>query len=276
MAAVLLLMGAFASPSVAAARMRAEKHAHILDEGTEVTPASCKKSGQYVYRCTVEGCTYSKTVFTPLRGHHMILTEEVAKPGCETRGEVIYTCDREGCGHTQTFRYPATGHHMEVAEVVTEAACTQGGKAVMKCTREGCGKTAAVNTAALGHSWEETETVTAPGEDEPGLRTLTCTVCGETREQEIPALSTVFRVNFPKGYRYTMDTEGTKELRADGELRFTVEILDYWMAGEDFAVTAANAQIRQEPDGSYTISHVEADTTVQVKGIIRDEARVAE
>ena len=69
----------------------------------------------------------------------------------------------------------------------------------MTCTEDGktegkhCGVCKEVLVAqetipATGHSWNEGEVVLEPTETTTGIRAYTCTVCGELREEEIPAL----------------------------------------------------------------------------------------
>ena len=73
------------------------------------------------------------------------------------------------------------------------------------------------------------------------------------------------------GELFTFDPRGRKiSVRADGELNFKVNIKSGWRRGRRFEVTAKGAEIREEEDGSFTIFHVEQNTTVLVSGIVRD------
>ena len=247
------------------------KHKHTLDEGTVVRAPTCVKEGVINYHCTDPDCAYSVNEVVHSLGHHMVKGEELVPMSCNKDGVTVFYCDREGCGYTIKLVYPAIGHNMKPLEIKEEATCTEEGHIIAHCVREGCGFSRDEYPPALGHDWDEPVVLTPPEEKTAGLRELTCRRCGAVKQEKIPALSTLFRVELISGDLFTFEPRGRKiTVRADGELNFSVNIKPGWHRGRHFEVTAAGAEIREEEDGTFTIYNVEQHTAVLVSGITRD------
>ena len=104
-----------------------------------------------------------------------------------TAGVRTFTCTV--CGQTRTETIPATGEHDWQLTKHVAAACETGGYDLYTCS--GCGATEKRNlTDAAGHKWDDGTVTTQPTASTPGVRTFTCAVCGQTREEIIPATGT--------------------------------------------------------------------------------------
>ena len=68
-------------------------------------------------------------------------------------------------------------------EIVKEATCTEDGEKKRSCT---CGETEKEPIEKTGHAWDEGEITLEPTYKETGVKTFTCTVCGESKEEEMP------------------------------------------------------------------------------------------
>ena len=198
---------------------------HTWDGGTVTTAPTETTAGVRTFTCTVCGQTRTETI--PATGEHdWQLTKHVAA-ACETGGYDLYTCSGCGatekrnltdaaghkwdggtvttaptettagvrtftctvCGQTRTETIPATGEHDWQLTKHVAAACETGGYDLYTCS--GCGATEKRNlTDAAGHKWDGGTVTTAPTASTPGVRTFTCTVCGQTREEIIPATGT--------------------------------------------------------------------------------------
>ncbi len=80
-------------------------HDHTWDSGT-TTAATCTTAGKTVYKCTVEGCTETKTEEIAALGHDWdegTVTKEATK---NETGEKVSACKNEGCGETKTEVIP--------------------------------------------------------------------------------------------------------------------------------------------------------------------------
>ena len=88
--------------------------------------------------------------------------------------------DKGACLHTD---YGTT-------ERTVPATCGKAGRVDTIC--DNCGEvTATKEIPATGeHTWDGGTVTTAPTETTPGVRTFTCTVCGDIREETIPATGT--------------------------------------------------------------------------------------
>ena len=266
--AVVLAISAM-PPALAAGKIL--NHKHTLDEGTVVRAPTCIKEGVINYRCTDPDCSYSVNEVVHSLGHHLVKGEELVPMGCSKDGTTVFYCDREGCDFTQDVVYPAIGHYMKPEKIIDEATCTESGHVIARCVRSGCAFSRDEYPPALGHDWGEPVILTPPEEKTAGLREMTCRRCGAVKQEKIPALSTLFRVELISGELFTFEPRGRKiTVRADGELNFSVNIKPGWHRGRHFEVTALGAEIREEDDGTFTIYHVEQHTTVLVSGIVQD------
>ena len=267
--AVLVLFSSLTLRADAAGKIL--HHKHTLDEGVILRAPTCIREGVIHFECTDPDCAYSVNEVVHSLGHHMVKGQVLVPLGCNKDGVTVFYCDREGCDHEIELVYPAIGHNMKPIEVITEPTCTEEGHIIAGCVREGCGFSRDEYPAPLGHDWGEAVILEEPQENTAGMRELTCRRCGAVKQEKIPALSTVFRVELISGELFTFDPRGRKiSVRADGELNFKVNIKSGWRRGRRFEVTAKGAEIREEEDGSFTIFHVEQNTTVLVSGIVRD------
>jgi len=246
-------------------------HKHSLDEGTVVRAPTCIREGVVSRHCTDPDCAYSVNEVLHSLGHHMVKGEVLVPLGCSTDGVTVFYCDREGCGYTLNVVYPSIGHNMKPVKILEEATCTEAGHVIAQCTRKGCSFSRDEYPPALGHDWGEAEIITVPEEKKNGLREFTCRRCGAVKQEKIPALSTNFKLELISGELFTFEPRGRSiSIRADGELNFAVNIKSGWRRGRHFEVTAKGAEIREEPDGTFTIFNVEQNTSVLVSGIVQD------
>ena len=150
-------------------------------------PATCGKAGRVETICTNCGAVIS-TRELPATGEHTWDNGTVTTAPTETTAGVrTRTCSV--CGATKTETIPATGEHDWQLTKHVAAACETGGYDLYTCS--GCGATEKRNlTDAAGHKWDGGTVTTAPTETTAGVRTFTCTVCGQTREEIIPATGT--------------------------------------------------------------------------------------
>ncbi|MBQ3275703.1 MAG: hypothetical protein IJH47_01420 [Oscillospiraceae bacterium] len=243
---------------------------HNLDDGAYLVVPTCSGMGEMIYHCQNPGCTYLTTHIVPYLGHRMELDEVISEPSCTHPGLTRYVCAREGCHAATIIDFPSLGHRLDEGVLSVEPTCTSSGSIVYSCTREGCDYTKTQWVAPLPHTWDEGTITIEPTEHTWGRRIYTCTVCGATTPVAVPPLSAIFRLALHSGVHYSVDPDMDTTIRSDGELNFQIIFDDGWIAGDDFAVTANNAQIRQEDDGTFTICHVEADTRVSVTGIVRE------
>ena len=85
------------------------KTEHTWDDGTETTPATCTTKGEKTYKCTVEGCTATKTEPIDALGHDWTAWTVSKAPTANSTGESTRTCLREGCSMVETLTIPALG-----------------------------------------------------------------------------------------------------------------------------------------------------------------------
>ena len=163
----------------------AEEHVHnftILVENT----ATCEEAGIITYACE---CGETMTEEAEALGHDIIVDAEATiEPTCETGGCIVEHCSR--CPNaTHSELVPALGHDFEIIEIAP--TCVEPGKTVYKCKREGYNEERVeINseTNPLNHVWDEGIAVTPAACETAGVMSYTCTLCGETREEELPAL----------------------------------------------------------------------------------------
>ena len=113
-------------------------HDHIWDAGT-TTPATCIKSGQTVYKCTVAGCTETKIETIAATGHKWDYGKITTEPTCTEEGVKTISCMNSGCTETKTETVPALGHDWDEGTVTKEPTKKETGEKVLTC--QNCGET---------------------------------------------------------------------------------------------------------------------------------------
>ena len=100
-----------------------------------------------------------------------------------------WTLDADGKwqGYTVSDKGACTHTDYGTTERTVPATCGEAGRVDTICSN--CGEV--VSTRELpptgAHDWDDGTVTTAPTETTPGVRTFTCTVCGDIREETIPA-----------------------------------------------------------------------------------------
>ena len=156
------------------------------DYGTteRTVPATCGKAGRVDTICSNCGEVISTRELPPTGAHDWGNGVVTTAPTETTPGVRTFTCTV--CSQTRTEAIPATGAHDYRFTKTVDPTCTDGGYDLYTCS--GCGATERRNlTDAAGHKWDNGVVTTAPTETTPGVRTRTCTVCGDIREEAIPA-----------------------------------------------------------------------------------------
>ena len=156
------------------------------DYGTteRTVPATCGEAGRVDTICSNCGEVVSTRELPPTGAHDWDGGTVTTAPTETTPGVRTFTC--RGCDQTRTEAIPATGAHDYQFTKNVAPTCTDGGYDLYTCS--GCGATERRNlTDAAGHKWDGGTVTTAPTETTPGVRTRTCTVCGDIREETIPA-----------------------------------------------------------------------------------------
>ena len=156
------------------------------DYGTteRTVPATCGEAGRVDTICSNCGEVVSTRELPPTGAHDWDDGTVTTAPTETTPGVRTFTCTV--CGQTRTETIPATGAHDYQFTKTVAPTCTGGGYDLYICS--GCGATERRNlTDAVGHKWDGGTVTTAPTETTPGVRTFTCTVCGDIREETIPA-----------------------------------------------------------------------------------------
>ena len=158
---------------------------HTDYDTTERTvPATCGEAGRVDTICSNCGEVVSTRELPPTGAHVWGNGVVTTAPTETTPGVRTFTCS--GCDQTRTETIPATGAHDYRFTKNVAPTCTDGGYDLYTCS--GCGATEKRNlTDAAGHKWDGGTVTTAPTETTPGVRTRTCTVCGDIREETIPA-----------------------------------------------------------------------------------------
>ena len=158
---------------------------HTDYDTTERTvPATCGEAGRVDTICSNCGEVISTRELPPTGAHDWDDGTVTTAPTETTPGVRTFTCTV--CDQTRTEAIPATGAHDYQFTKNVAPTCTDGGYDLYTCS--GCGATERRNlTDAAGHKWDNGTVTTAPTETTPGVRTRTCTVCGDIREETIPA-----------------------------------------------------------------------------------------
>lgn len=129
-----------------------------------------------------------------------IIYEEVHKTGGKTAIEIFPSVPASqivltiGCGWNNQLAiwevetYGCIAHDCEYKLTSTTTAETCGKDGEGVYTCTICGETKNDAIPATGnHSWDDGITTVAPTESSSGLKVYTCTVCGQTREENLPA-----------------------------------------------------------------------------------------
>ena len=165
---------------------------------TKTVDPTCTDGGYDLYTCSGCGATERRNL-TDAAGHKWDGGTVTTAPTETTPGVRTYTCTI--CGQTRTETIHATGAHDYQFTKNVAPTCTDGGYDLYTCS--GCGATERRNlTDAAGHKWDGGTVTTAPTETTPGVRTRTCTVCGDIREETIPATGA-------HDYRFTKTVDPT-------------------------------------------------------------------
>ena len=164
---------------------------HTWDAGTVTTPATCKTKGVKTFKCTVEGCTGTKTEEIVIDANNHVNKEVVGKKDatCTEKG---YTGDThcKDCEKTisEGTDIAATGHDMtKTVSAKVPATCEKDGKeAVMGCKNCDYTEGGAV-IKATGHKWDTGTVTTVATCKDKGVKTFKCTVegCTGTKTEEI-------------------------------------------------------------------------------------------
>lgn len=115
-----------------------------------------------------------------------------------------WTLDADGKwqGYTVSDKGACTHTDYDTTERTVPATCGEAGRVDTICSN--CGEV--VSTRELpptgAHDWDGGTVTTAPTETIPGVRTRTCTVCGDIREETIPATGA-------HDYRFTKTVDPT-------------------------------------------------------------------
>ena len=169
---------------------------HDFGDWTVTTAPSCTEAGTETRSCS--RCDEVETRPVDALGHTPAepVKENETAPSCTEPGGYDLVTKCSVCGvelSREHIEIPAPGHTPAepVKENETAPSCTEPGgyDMVTKCSV--CGVELSrehVEIPALGHAWDEGTVTVEPTESTPGVRTFTCTVCGATREEEIPVL----------------------------------------------------------------------------------------
>lgn len=152
---------------------------HTWGEGVTTTEATHTSTGIKMYACT--SCTATKTETLPILADHTYDQEVVSiqylknAATCTNPAAYYKSCEC-GAKGTDTFTYGALAEHEYGTWQIYD-----GTHHVHLCA---CGeKELAV------HTWDAGVVTTAATHMSTGIKTYTCTACSETKEEEIPTIS---------------------------------------------------------------------------------------
>jgi L-amino acid N-acyltransferase YncA len=207
--------------------------AHQWDKGTETKPASCYKSGEMKFTCTVAGCDATRTEkIAPghaysdwakvdggkyhshkcevcnktIKEAHKFTAEVIEEPDCVSKGTLKLTCVVEdekgnivGCGYSTEEEIATVAHNIDkntykkYSETKHEGTC----KVCYEDIVEEC-------------KYEEVKDKTVAATcDKEGSKTLAC-VCGRTKTETIKKLDHKFG-EWKVTKEATATAEGSKE-----------------------------------------------------------------
>ncbi len=166
---------------------------HTWDAGEITKAATCKDKGVKTFKCTVEGCTGTKTEEIAIDANNHVNTEVLnAKDAtCTEKG---YTGDThcKDCDTTVTGTdIAAIGHDMtKTVSAKVPATCEKDGKeAVMGC--KNCDHTeGGAVIKATSHKWDSGKVTKEPTVSAEGVKTFTCvnSGCNETKTEAVAKL----------------------------------------------------------------------------------------
>ena len=169
---------------------------HDFGDWTVTTAPTCTEAGTETRSCS--RCDEMETRPVDALGHTPAepVKENETAPSCTEPGGFDMVTKCSVCGvelSREHIEIPATGHTPAepVKENETAPSCTEPGGCDMVTKCSVCGFELSrehIEIPALGHAWDEGTVTVEPTESTPGVRTFTCTVCGATREEEIPVL----------------------------------------------------------------------------------------
>lgn len=204
---IAALLVAIAIPCLATA----EEHEHVW-VGNGRTEPTCTTDGEIRFKCSVEGCTKTKTEKINKLGHDYsegAKTEVVFESGCTTPGQVKVFC-KNNCGEYTTRQLPLNDHTpapVNPNEFWGEhPTCGKDGwEALTYCTE--CNKvlTKKVLPATGNHNYQRA-TIKKSTCSVAGYTALKCTVCNhvdETSKIELPLADHTF------GDLIILDSEAT-------------------------------------------------------------------
>lgn len=129
-------------------REEIEKTEHDFKVG-QTTDADCVTNGSTTYKCIKCGFSYKEETEIDKSAHKYDDGTDSVKVSCISDGTIVYKCIL--CGFEKTQTVPATGH--DYASTVTAATCTSDGSETFVCSR--CGDTYSYPIPATGHCWDE-------------------------------------------------------------------------------------------------------------------------
>ena len=178
-------------------------HDHIWDAGT-TTPATCIKNGQTVYKCTVVGCTETKTETIAATGHKWDNGTVTTAPTCTAKGVKTFKCTNSGCTATKTENVAATGHKWDNGTVTKAATYTETGIKTFTCKVCQATKTEDIPKVHTHDYTRLGEIIEGPYCETEGKRWMYCSYegCNERVLMPVPAI----------GY-HDWDTEHTECLK---------------------------------------------------------------
>ncbi|MBR1507556.1 MAG: S-layer homology domain-containing protein [Eubacterium sp.] len=154
--------------------------------GTCIKAPTCTEEGIIIFSCSI--CNNTKIEKMAPLGHDEIVSNPV-EPTCTMPGLTEgRRCSRCYEVIKEQEEIPALGHDEVTVDEVPATCAECGFTAYTKCNR--CGENITEGTIiekTKGHIWDSV-IISEPTEIHTGLRRYTCRVCGETKEEVIPAI----------------------------------------------------------------------------------------
>lgn len=183
--AFLLTLVMIVSLMPAALAVDCAENAHIWDAGTITDEPTCVNAGSKLYRCTVTGCSATKTEPAGTIDHkYEVDASQSTSPTCKAEGTTVYICSV--CGDRKTTPVKKTDHTWTNASwtVSEEATCAKEGREVRNC--DICGEPEYRTISKKNHTYDDTSITETPAScTTAGSRTYTCTECHQVGKTEI-------------------------------------------------------------------------------------------
>lgn len=226
-----------------------DENAHNWGAWTTVTAPTCTAAGSEKRVCTNNKNHTETRTIAPI-GHDWDEGTVTTPATCVKEGEKTYSCKRAGCTETKTETIAINSKAHGETELRNAAAATCGKDGYTGDTYcKDCGAKTAAGTvikATGAHTWDAGKVTKEASIGVPGVKTYTCTVCGNTKTEEIPALTQSYTPG-------DVDEDG-KITTADARLalRRSVNLEDYKEGSPKFLacdvdfdgkVTAADARL---------------------------------